>query len=69
MDADKFSAQFDRMYYDADWRSAVDHGWADITDPLTIGNATMYVSLMKFWTRSLITKYIDDNQTNLYQAF
>ncbi|HEX9678695.1 hypothetical protein [Nitrososphaera sp.] len=65
MEQAKFSDQFDRMYGNVDGRSAVDHGWADITDPLTFGNATMYVNLMMYWTRSLIRKYVDDNQPKL----
>ena len=62
MDEVKYSTLFHKMYGNVDGRSAVDHGWADITDPLTIGNATSYVSFVKRWARSLIQKYVDDNQ-------
>lgn len=62
MDEPKFSENFEQIYGNTYGRSAIDHGWADVTDPLTVGNATMFASLLRSWTRSLIQKYIDDNQ-------
>ena len=63
MEDDKFSQYFEELYGNAYGRSATDHGRVDITDPLVVGNATMYVNTMRYWTKSIIQNYIDANQT------
>lgn len=58
----KFQELIERFYGNDNGRCGVDHGHINIIDPLSVGNATVLLGLLRGWTRDLIRKFLDDNQ-------
>ena len=58
----KFQELIERFYGNDNGRCGVDHGHVNVIDPLSVGNATVLLGLLRGWTRDLIRKFLDDNQ-------